>query len=215
MAWTYEQLFNSLNTADLNGQDSWSGSTNFDVSTTSPWEGAKCVSCVLESDTSVEISRSVTGVSAGVFYVSIKIGRTAGMRRGSIQIYSGATMVGRVFAQYDGGANNNIRMLTNDGATWITLGSSAPDTWYRIGFEYDNAGQPNKYRTNLNGGTWTSWYGMFGSPTWTNVDKIEFSDQGNNGSGTGTMYWDTVSPDYTPSSTPTNTSNFFMFMDRR
>jgi hypothetical protein len=119
------------------------------------------------------------------------------MRRGSVYVYSGATAVGRVFLAYDAGANVNIRMLTNDGATWITLnGSISNDTWYRIGFEYDNAGHANQYRTNINNGAWTSWYGYFGSPTWTNIDKIEFADEGNNGSGTGTMYWDTVSPDY-------------------
>lgn len=207
MAWTYQQLFNTLNTADLNGQDSWSGDAKFDVVTTSPYEGAKAVGCVHEADSSVAISRSITGISAGVFYVSIKVNRTAGTRRGSIYVYSGATAVGRIFCFYTG-ANNRIQMLTNDGATWIDLNSGiSNDTWYRIGIEYDNAAQPNKYRTNIDGGAFTAWYGYFGSPTWTNIDKLEFVDDGNNASGTGTMYWDTVSPDYTPVE-PTGTTGY-------
>lgn len=197
MAWTYEQTFNSLSTGDLNGQDSWSGSTNFDVSTTSPYEGANCVSCVLHADSSVTIDRSITGISAGTLYVSMKVNRTAGTRRGSFYLLSGTTEVARIFMVYDG-TNKFIQMLTNDGATWIDLVNPITnDTWYRIGIEFDDAAHNNQYRCNVNNGTWSSWYGYYLSPSWTTIDKVRLADEGNNGSGTGTVYFDSISPNYT------------------
>ncbi|MFH1231548.1 MAG: DUF2341 domain-containing protein [Planctomycetota bacterium] len=39
----YFQDFNALNTADLNGQDSWTANTAWDVMTTTPYEGAKAI----------------------------------------------------------------------------------------------------------------------------------------------------------------------------
>jgi hypothetical protein len=197
MAWSYEQLFNTLSTADLTGQDSWSGDTAFDVVTTgTPYEGAKHVSVVHDADSTIAISRSVTGVSAGVIYFSVKINRTAGTVRGSFQIYSGATLVGRIFAFYTG-ASNRIQMLTNDAATWIDLNASiSNNTYYRVGVEYDHANQPNKYRANINNGAFTSWYGMSGTPSWTNIDKIQLTHDGNNASGSGTIFFDAISPNY-------------------
>jgi hypothetical protein len=59
MAWTYEQKFDGLTTGDLNGQDSWSGSTNYDVSTTNPAEGTKCVT-ITGDGTERQISRTIT-----------------------------------------------------------------------------------------------------------------------------------------------------------
>ena len=41
--WTYTQNFDGLNTGDLTGQDSWSGSVSFDVQTTTVLEGTKSV----------------------------------------------------------------------------------------------------------------------------------------------------------------------------
>lgn len=198
MAWTYEQTFNSLSTADLNGQDSWSGDALFDVSTATPDQGAKCVTVANNADSSKVIDRTLpSAISSGLFYVSIKINRSAGNRRGSVYILSGSTEIARVFIRSDG-TNRIIEMLTNDGALWLVLASGITnDTWYRIGFEFDDATQNNKYRCNVNGGTWTAWYTYYHAPSWTTFDKIRFADEGNNGSGTGTLSFDSISPNYT------------------
>src|SRR3989338_8281410 len=73
-AWSYEQTFNNLNNGDLNGQDSWSGSTAFDVVTTgTPYEGAKHLSFSTLAD--IDISRNITPTENGTLYFSV---RTAG-----------------------------------------------------------------------------------------------------------------------------------------
>lgn len=196
--WTYQQLFNDLNTADLNGQDSWNGSALFDVTTDSPYEGTKCVKCSHNADSSVVIDRAISAISSGVFYVSIKLNRTAGVRRGSIYLLSGSTEVARVFI-FNTGTTKKLQMLINDGDFWLDLVSDITnDTWYRVGFEFDDASQNNKYRCNVNGGAWSNWYTYYGAPSWTTIDKIRLADEGNNGSGSGTISFDTISPDYTP-----------------
>lgn len=200
MAWTYEQTFNSLTTADLNGQDSWSGDVKFDVSTTSPHEGAKCVECVHEVNSNITVDRSISGISSGTVYVSLKINRLTGGRRLSVYLMSGATEVARIFMQHDG-TTLKAEMLTDDGAGWIVLATGMTNnTWYRFGFDFDDATQNNKYRCNVNNGSWSAWYGYYLTPSWTTIDKIRLEDGGNNGSGTGTCYFDSISPNYTISS---------------
>lgn len=195
MAWTYEQKFNDLTTADLNGQDSWSGNAIFDVVTTTPAEGAKRVASVVESDTELTIDRSITGISAGIVYISMKVNRLTGMRRGSFEIYSNTTLVMRLFIIRDGASNNTIQMLSAEGANWFTLASGiSNDTWYRIGIEFDDAAHPDKYRCNVDGGTWSAWRSTWSA--YTTVNKIRLADQGNNGSGTGTIGYDFISPNY-------------------
>lgn len=210
--WTYEQLFNGLTTADLNGQDSWSGSTTFDVDTTAPYEGAKCVSSVLNSDSTINIDRTFTGISSGTVYVSMKVNRTAGMRRGSIFLRTGTTDVARIFFVYDASSFTQIRLLSNIAAAWVDVTTSVTnDTWFRIGIQFDDAAFPDRYRINVNGGVWSEWHKYNGAPAWSTIDTIRLSDDGNNGSGSGTMYWDTISADYTPSEATVN-SGFFGLM---
>lgn len=208
MAWTYEQNFNTLNDGDLNGQDSWSGDTAFDVVTTgTPSEGAKHVSSILESDSEVTIARAVTAVTAGIVYVSIKVNRTAGTRRGNIYLKEGAATLVRCFFVYDG-TNNWIKVYDNLTLTTVQDPISN-DTYYRVGIEWDNVGQPGKFRANVNGGAFGSWLNWFnGGAMSAGIDSIVLSDLGNNGSGTGTLYFDTISPNYTISSGPANLKSY-------
>ena len=202
MAWVYQQLFNALNTADLNGQDSWSGDALFDVTTAgTPYEGTKHVSSVLNADLEAVISRSITGISAGTVYVSCKINRTAGnLRRGQFRLYSGATEVMRIEFTQDA-AGGSIKQLVSVGeGTRITLSATmANDTYYRVGLQFDDSIQDNKYRCRVGNGAWGTWYSGFGSPSWSTIDKVELVELGNNGDGTGTVYFDSLSYAYAPS----------------
>jgi hypothetical protein len=199
MAWTYQQLFNTLNAGDLNGQDSWSGSTNFDLSTTAPYEGAQCVESVLNIDSAAEIGRVVTAVMSGTVYVSVKINRTAGnIRRGGVLLYIGATLVGRL--EIGQTSSPTVELLKWNGSSndWVTISSTFNNnTWYRFGFQWANSS--NQYRVNIDNGTFSSYYTFVSNTAiGSGITQIAFLDNGNNGNGTGTVFWDTISPDYTP-----------------
>ena len=199
MAWTYEQDFEALSTGDLNGQDSWSGDTDFDVvDTGTPYEGSQYLQIDPAGDAFEAISRSVTSVAAGVVYCSLKINRTGGTAgkalRGDVLLYEGATIIARIFAQI-GGAADKIELLASSG--WVVLATGiSNDTWYRIGIEWDAS--TDKYRANVNGGTWSSWYDPTGSPSFSGVDKITLDASSQDAGATGTMSFDYISPDYSP-----------------
>ena len=114
--------------------------------------------------------------------------------------------MGRVFFFIDSTNNGKIQILS--GASWVDVATISNNTYYRVGIQWDDVNQPDKYRANVNNGTWTAWSNWVsnGSLT-TGINKIALSDMGNNGNGTGTIYFDTISPDYTP--TEGATGNFF------
>lgn len=206
MAWVAQDLFNQDSDGDLNGQGggsgfsaAWTGSTVFDVTGSgTPYEGSKHILAQLEADSEVTIDRSLTtAVTAGTVYISVKIDNTAGTRRGNIYLYRGATLVGRILFTRDGASNNKIYLY--DGTTFQVLDAAmANNTYYRIGIDWDEGSMSNKYRANINNGTFSSYYNTIAAIS-TGIDKITLSDLGNNGSGTGPIYFDTISPDYTPS----------------
>lgn len=212
MAWTYEQNFDSLSTGDLNGQDSWSGSTTFDVTAdaTAPSQ-PNDVQSVVNSDTEITIERSVTNVTSGTVYISIKINATSGERRGNIYLYRGATLIARIFFDYSG-SGSFIRALNWNGSTNVFTDVQNPisnNTWYRVGIDWDEGVQGNKYRVNVDNGTFSSWLTYVSNAATGGIDKLTLSDLGNNGSGAGTIYFDSISPNYP---IPNNNGNFFLVM---
>lgn len=192
---------------DLNGGSggsgwsaAWSGDALFDaVSTDSPYEGSKHVKASPTVDAFRAISRTFTAVTAtGIIKCAVKINRTGGTSgksiRGDINVYNGATQVGRLFIQISDSIAK-AEILTNDGAAWIQLsGTIVNNTYHIFEIEYDNASQANKYRARFDGGTWTSWYGYIGSPTWSQITKVEFDTSSADGGAAGSMYWDDLNP---------------------
>jgi hypothetical protein len=171
-AWTYEQTFNSLNDGDLNSQDSWSGSTGFDVTTDSAArvEGAKGLKYINPSGSN-DISRVISDTTTGTVYVSIK--------KTSVAATSGGLYV--ILME---GVNTKMAIRFSEGIIAI-YDSSVPayvdfatslsaDTWYRIGIDFDKSGaNPNQYRLNVNGGSWSTWKTVIGT-TYNKIDKIKF-----------------------------------------
>ena len=201
MAWTYEQTFNSLSGGDLNGQDSWGGGTNntrFDVQSSVVFEGANAVSNTQPGDaSSSEIIRTVTGINSGIVYVSIR--RTAAA--GNLSIKLGESASSKMYVVMD--TLGNIVTLSGALFTSNTIQAYSNDTWYRIGIEFDNVGQPNKFRANVDGGSFTSWLDVTNT-SYTNIDEIHL-DSSDAISGV-TDYYDFISPNYTASAT----TNIFM-----
>lgn len=192
MAWTYTQNFNSLSTADLNSQDSWSGDTGFDVvtGTPTPYEGAKCVKGTTPADSSDhEITRSITSTTSGVVYVSALINTSGGSdKRAFIKLKSGSTV--GVFLKFF--ANGLVYLETTGPAnTTITSGLSL-DTWYRFGIEFNAA--TDQARVNVNNGPWSSWYTT--SAAFGDIDSVVLNTNDNVSSASGYVAFDAIGPTY-------------------
>ena len=188
MAWTYEELFNTLNTGDLNGQDGWSGIAEYDVSTDAAarYEGAKGVKAVTANVGGRIIDKFITPVTDGVMYISMKLGGAATNQQAMLYADSGVTLVCFIAMSVGG----EVGFYHTDGNTWEKLADSAADTWFRIGIEFNCA--TDQMRCNVNNGTWSGWKPFYVGDTVTSVDKIEFNARN------GTFYFDTISPNYAP-----------------
>ena len=75
MALIYSQNFNALNTADLNGQDSWVADASFDVQESVTYEGAKAVSHV--TGDSQAAYRDFTAQSKGIATIYVRTTSTS------------------------------------------------------------------------------------------------------------------------------------------
>jgi len=182
--WTYEQNFNGLTTADLTGQDSWSGSTSFDVQTSVMYEGAKAVSVASGAD--VLISRSVTAISAGSVYFAMRI---TAATQATVNLMEGANTRINIIFQAPAG---NIGIYDNDFGDYRAIGTYSINQWYVVNVEWDNVAQPGKARARRHDGTswgaWTSWYTVIGG-SYTNIDTIRLRQNNN---AANTFYFDTI-----------------------
>lgn len=192
--WTYEQKFNSLNDGDLNTQDNWSGDTEFDVQTTTKYEGAKGIHIAVGDDDNKAISNtSIATSSEGSLYFAIRFDTTANNNMG-IKLSESSSVKMEVLL-IDGA----IKMIDGSGPTWQTVdGSLSTDVWYVINVEWDDSGQPNQYRVRVdeNGGGWgsfTNWYDTRDS-SYSEIDEIEFVSKDDDGSGGYNNYFDTITP---------------------
>ena len=192
MAWTYTQNFNALNTADLNGQDSWSGSTNFDVSAAAAaiYEGAKGVSCAGGGVANQIISRAITAITAGTVYVAIKHA-SGNTNEIYIELYEGAS--GKMHILYDADVSK-IQIYDNGIGDYVDVATGLSDnTWYPLKIEFNDSTQPEKYQLTVNiSGSWgtpSGWKTVNGG-SYTEIDEIKFNVQKN----VTTAYFDTITP---------------------
>lgn len=183
MAWTYEQLFNTLNDGDLNGQDSWTGGANYDVQTTTKYEGAKGIEGV---NTNQNIARTITGVTSGTLYVAMRMSaHGAGSGDAAFDLLTSGTDIA-VRTQFRGDSDN---VVTTDGASTQTLIAGFNSAIFYL-FEITLNGD-DTYNIRYHDGT--SW-----SSPLTNLDYGDGAGDIDtvrlNSGGDQTMYWDTITP---------------------
>ena len=131
----YFQDFNALNTADLNGQDSWSGPTNWDVQTTTKYEGAKAA-----------------GITGGAYPASIS-------RTLSLPAWNWTLFIQMRFQRSNVAIGNGLEFYIKEGASqvtgmtidvskhkalvtpaaWQDIGAPAPsnNVWYKVALALD------------------------------------------------------------------------------
>lgn len=194
-AWTYELDCESLTTGSpLGGQDSWNvtSSDNTDVVTSPVNSGSKAIE-VDNNTGNTGMNRTISTVSddGSTLYISL---------RGA----SGSSNSNMVFITRDGSNKRTLYLLIgkgsatgkiqtlSSGATWrdIVSGFSA-DTWYRVGVEFNFTA--NQYRTNLNGGSFSSWYGFLDGSV-SNIVRLDL--QGNGTVPNTQYYFDDISASY-------------------
>lgn len=129
----YFQEFNALNDAVLNGQDSWSGSTNFSVQSSVKFEGAKAVT-ISTGGTTSSIARSIAGITSFNMFVQARLYVTNVSRTYIMGLYirQGTTQISAFYLS----AYRLIHLVT---AGWGDVETASSTTWYKIRMAFDAA----------------------------------------------------------------------------
>lgn len=201
MAFGISQDFDDLTDGDLTGQGggsgwsgNWSGDVAFDVTgAATPQAGAKHISVVNNADVDKTIDRSLTtAVKTGRLDIYGRIDLDVPTTvRWRIELFKGATEMTEIFfypsqlEQLYWNGTSNVRQIIASGLT--------NDTYYKISMELDDVAQSGKYRVAVNDsfGSWQQFVG--GATIEAGIDKVRLAHGGNNGLGTGTVYFDSIS----------------------
>ena len=148
--WTYEINFNSptYSTGDLNGQNTWTGSVNFDVITATKYEGDQGADG-LSTTGWTYIDLPVDTVS-GTMYFAVRTDKTNGAIV-YINGYYGASQFGGIF-NFEGDSNKMSTAFADGIQDWF--GNYNADQWYIVKFYYD--GVAHQVQTSVyDGSSWT------------------------------------------------------------
>lgn len=181
MAWVFEDKFNSdtKSTGDLNGQDSWTGTTSTDVVTTQMYEGDQAVYCVAETS----IRNTFTALSEGVVYFALRPDNTSGGF--NMDFLTGVTGL-KIRLSFVSGPNVTI---INGGSTTTVITGFSANVWYLFELTI-NADDTHDIRYH-DGSDWsTPITGLANNTGITgDIDTVRLN------SGTpGSMYVDYISP---------------------
>lgn len=177
--WSYIQNFNGLNTADLNGQYSWSGDTTFDVQTSVKYEGAKAISAATAA--SKAVYRDITAMTTGKMNIWMQKSSTTGGEVFTV-LKSGAN--GRVYVKFN--TSGYIQAYNNDGSpAYDNLQAYVKDVWYKITIDF-----------NATTGKFSVWVDdVIKITDSTMLSTGNISRIGLETDGTGdTGYWDNIRP---------------------
>ncbi len=159
--------FDSLTNGDLNGQNSWSGSTNFDVQDTIYQAGSKAVKNSDTSGTYYEISKSITAQDETTFTFYARKADDAGTT--AMLLLLDDTVPAFRIQIY---LNSDIQFV---GASVKTIKSSFKgDTWYKCDIEIRSSDGYGRGR--VDDGTWSDWIAP--TNTYTSIDKITLKAKG-------------------------------------
>lgn len=166
--------FEGLSVGDLNGQNSWSGSADFDVQTSVVQEGTNAVSVATSS---VSISKASSFNTSDT--ISVRMRTTATNARRGFRLRDASSNIIADGLFYTG---SDISMLKSGG--YVTLGTLATNTWHNIELEWNGT----QIRGRVDGGTWSSFFNPFAGSTTTPSSLELFSLS----AATGTTYFDNI-----------------------
>jgi hypothetical protein len=182
-AWTYEQSFDALTNGDLNGQDSWSGSTAFDVQSTVSCGGAKSVEFVSGAGS---ISRAFSATSTADMFFQIR--RAPANQDFFLTFFSGATELIYIRTR---GTDGTIAGYNSGTTLYVNaIAGFSFDTCYTVNVQWDDGAQPDKWRLRVySSGAWGSWTAWLNTNSaYSSMDAMAISTEG----VTGAVYVDTI-----------------------
>lgn len=161
----YSQNFDALSDGDLHGQDSWSGSTDYDVGSTG--YSSKGASCTSPAGDYRSIFRTIDAQTNATFAVWMKYSSTSG------NVWFGLWKDSTYAYQLNLYDDGNFRFVHGDGSGgWAgtNLCASSAGTWYYGEIEIRSSDA--KGRARVNGGSWTDWKTAAADYAWTSINKI-------------------------------------------
>jgi len=169
------ETFEGLSVGDLNGQNSWSGSTNYDVQTSVVQEGVNAVSNAVASS---NISKSYTAPATGSITWYMRTTASSAARRG-VRFTNPSTPT--IFI-CDVMFYNSSTVDLRAGGVDTSLGGYSANTWVKCEMEW-NATQ---VRARINDGTWSVWRNPWegSDPVPQTILLTAYSG------GSGTVYYD-------------------------
>lgn len=191
--WAYEEDFEGLTTGSLGGQDSWSTASSGNepqVVNTLSAAGSQSLLFNVDSLNRGPNTRSITPVTddGSIFYISMRADKSGTGDNARIILFNGGSVVGQLSMNGSGsGLNFDIRA----GGAWQTIQAMSIDTWYRFGCELDFTN--NRYRFNVDGGAFGSWYSFQNSSS--QVNKL-YVDANDGFGGPTNFYFDEISATY-------------------
>lgn len=170
--WVYEQLFNTLNTAALAGQDSWTnetgtaGASQVSTNASAIYEGAKGVQFTVNATNPDEkIDRTFAGITDGSVYFAMKQESDGSVGNFHYRIDDGADAGEEILIGFRAG--NFIYYDLTTGYT--TIEAIQANTWYVVNVEFDDVNQNDKYRyrytKTTTWGSFSGWLTMEGGYT--------------------------------------------------
>lgn len=190
-AWSYEELFNSdtKSLGDLNGQDGWTGDTEFDVvsSTGLDLEGDQSVSVLADPSSSYFIVNSFTATSSGIVYMKVR-STVANENAPYFRLTESSNL--RVIFRFK--SSGYCGLYDSGSSSYRDSFAYSANTSYWIAIEFDAATNEARLNFSTNGTTWdgwTDWYEVFSS--FDNIDGISLGCP-NYDTNVFTAYYDSI-----------------------
>ncbi len=162
-----EQNFESFSIGNLNRQQSWSGSTSFQIVTSPVHSGGKSVDYGTTGNTTITGTMTPAPCARQVFwfyFTNVNAERLIGIQQGGNQIGDIRVTTGEIRLRY--------------GATYILLDNSPTiNTWYKGEIHWDaNRGSGGQFRARINDGDWTAWVDPIAGKSFSNIDNIRLNN---------------------------------------
>lgn len=189
-AWSYVTSFESgtFSTGDLNGQDSWTGGTSFDVVNTQASDGTQSVAVAANDN----ISRTITQVTDDptTVYFSVRTTDATTADNWLIRFYADTGYTQNVGSFYLGGATQGTFHWRESGGTWHAAGTYDVDTWYDVKLEIDYTN--DCVTVTIDGGTPTACLDNSDAAALSDIEAIRLY-YNNGDADVPTFYFDNLS----------------------
>lgn len=128
--------FNALTDGDLNGQNGWSGHGDWDVATTTPYEGAKSTQSA-GGGTTVNVSKAISSGAEALYhlFVQMRMRHSAVATASGLDIYfyEGANQITAIAI-----SSGQFKALCGTPSAWVDIGKAPSDnTWYKAALAVD------------------------------------------------------------------------------